>query len=126
MNYFDDINEIALSGRLTGDAKKVEPENSSPFVVVDIATNRQKGKDGEDFRPEYNTVYFGEPHVKMVAQLIKGDKIYIKGKLRNGEYKDKQGILHKTVKIAAKELHILEWKSRDNKTAQRQGVNKTS
>ena len=127
MDYFSDINEVALSGRLTGDAKKVEPENSAPFVVVDIATNVQrKTKDGVEARPEYNTVYFGEPHVKMTAQLMKGDKIYVKGKLRNGEYKDKQGVSHKTVKIAAKDLHILEWRSRDNRAAQQQDVEKTS
>jgi single stranded DNA-binding protein len=127
MDYFSDINEVALSGRLTGNAKKVEPENSAPFVVVNIATNvARKTKDGAETRPEYNTVYFGEPHVKMTAQLITGDKIYVKGKLKHGEYKDKQGVSHKTVTISAKDLHILVWMSRDNKAAQRQDVDKTS
>ena len=126
-SYFSDINEMTLSGRLTKNAKKVEPENSAPFVVVNIATNIVRQKQDEVYtKAEYNTIYFNKPHVKMAAQLITGDRIYVKGKLRYGEYKDKEGVVHKTVAISADKLHILKRMPRDNKAAQTQETDTNS
>lgn len=124
MTYFDDINEVTLTGRLTENAKKVEAKNKNnepmSYVRVSIASNREwSTKDGAmHSQPEFNTIYFNKQHVVMAAKLCTGARIYVKGRLKKNSYKDDNGVERQATIIVAENLRILNWAKRDQQEKQ--------
>lgn len=122
-SYFNDINEVTLTGRLVSDAETVEKNNkedkSFSFVKVVIASNRKwSTKDGEEHsKIDYNTIYFNGSDMAIAAKLNTGARVYIKGRIKNREY-ESEGVKHHVVDIVAKKLRILDWAKPSNKEKQ--------
>lgn len=125
-SYFNDINEVTLTGRLVEDAKKVEKNNnedkSFSYVKVVIASNRKwSTKEGEEHsNADYNTIYFNGSDMAIAAKLNTGARVYIKGRLKNREY-ESEGVKHRVADIVAKQLRILDWakpKDQEKQTSQ--------
>lgn len=105
------LNEVKLIGNLGGDPKVIQTKNNSPFVKMDIATNR-KGKDKTTYT-EWHTICISGKTAEFVAKTLKkGDRIYVNGELRTHKWESKNGQQSETA-IYANQIQIVSRKVED-------------
>ena len=106
----EDLNRVALVGRLTRD-----PDirgNNNVMAMRLAVTGRDKDPDTGEYGdvPNYfDVVLFGENRINALSSLIgKGSRIGIDGKLKWREFTDKQGNDRQGIEIMADNLFLLD------------------
>jgi single-strand DNA-binding protein len=104
------VNRVILVGNLGKDPEISHTGNSVKYARFSIATNESyKDKSGEwqTVTEWHNIIAWRGLAEKAENGLKKGATIYLEGKLKNGQYTDKEGITRYTVDIQADYFTIL-------------------
>ena len=118
------INKVILIGNIgtKPEIKKLK-ESGKEMAIFTLATNEQwkKKESGETIKTTewHKIIVFSKGILQVIKKYLrKGDKVYIEGKLRTREYKDKQGIIRFFTEIILVQyncnLILLNNKKRDN------------
>lgn len=105
------MNKVVLSGRLGRDPE-LKPVNGGYVVNIRIATKergytRQDGTKVEDRTDWHHLVAFGGLAKYMDEVLMKGDNIFVCGKLRTNQWETSQGDKRTDIYVAVDEFEIL-------------------
>ena len=129
----NDLNSVAIVGRLTRDAEVRYSQSGSAVASLSIAVNHSR-KDGDQWISEvdyFDVSLFGKQAEGCERYLTKGRKTAVEGSIRTGSYTNKNGDTVYTTEVAANRIEYLEWEDpvpggQDYRTAGRhrkRGVN---
>ncbi len=88
------INKAILIGNLTRDPEKKALPNGTVVTSLALATNRVwKDRDGkkQESTDYHNVVVFGRPAETAAQYLVKGQSVYIEGRIQTRSWDDKDG-----------------------------------
>lgn len=124
------VNTAILVGRVGQDPEVKYLEGGTCVANFSLATNEKyKNKQGEQIeKTEWHKVVIWRKLAEVVEKYVKkGDQIYLRGKIRNRSYNDKDGITRYTTEIYVEELTMLGGKSSNDEKFKQQaeaaGVN---
>jgi len=87
-----DINTVILTGNLTADPELRASEGGTPVAKLRIASQRPRGKDGEDRGADFvDITVFGRDAENCKQYLAKGRKVAVKGRLHHSEWDSDNG-----------------------------------
>jgi len=104
------INEVTLMGNLTRDPEKRTTGSGKTVAQFGIATGRkwkdQNGEVQEDVT--FHTVLAWSKLGELATQYLqKGSPAYVKGRISNREYTDKNGVTKRITEIIANDIIFL-------------------
>ncbi len=117
------FNKIIIVGYLGRDPELRYTPQGTPVCTFSVATTeRRKSASGE---PEEITTWFRVSAWNRLAELAneylaKGQQVYVEGRLRTGEYTDRDGRPRTTLEVTATELHFLGQREQTPETASRE------
>jgi single-strand DNA-binding protein len=87
------INEVTLLGNITRDPELIYTASGTPLTKATIAVNELYKTNGESReQTEFiNLILFGKQAEIFAQYVTKGRKVYVKGKLQNDNWTDKDG-----------------------------------
>lgn len=101
------LNKVILIGNVGKDPEVRQFDDGGKKISFTLATNESyKGKDGEwkEQTEWHNIAGTGFLSEKPIA---KGDLLYVEGKIKTRDYKDKEGITRYFTEILADRLNII-------------------
>ena len=102
------LNKVQLIGNLGADPKIITGKDNKQFVTASLATNEAIKQNGEwTNRVEWHQLVFFGPITKVTEYLHKGSQIYIDGKLRTNQWKDKDRNNRQNVTIVVNNIQLL-------------------
>ena len=104
------LNKCAFIGNLTKDPEGRAMANGDAVTNISIACNESyKDKNGvKQEKVEFINVTFYRKLAEIAAQfLLKGQQVYVEGKMETRKYTDKQGIERYATNIVAHEMVML-------------------
>lgn len=110
------LNIVMLIGNLGNTPEIVKEQDSGYFARLSIAVNKKyTDADGNMIQDtQWHTVYVNNGVGKYaVSYLKKGDKVLISGELRTNKWQDKEGKMHFSTVIYAKECRLIVAKSQE-------------
>ena len=117
MERNNDMNKVALIGRLTDDPKITNTEKGLCIASYTLAVQRKYKKDGESGADFIMCKAFGKNGEFAEKYLTKGIKIAICGHIQTGSYTNKDGNRVFTTEVIVDEAEFCESKNA-NKEAQ--------
>lgn len=87
------MNRVELIGNATADPKIFETKNGN-MAVLSVATNeRFKNAEGEkvEVTEYHNVVIFNKYLIKIAENIVKGDRLFVMGKLKHSKYTNAEG-----------------------------------
>lgn len=102
------INRIQLLGNITSDARVFNAVTSISVATNHTTIDKQGNK--QDFADYHNCVAFGKL-ADYVAQLKKGQKVFVEGRMQNSTY-EKDGQKIKTSQVVIQTIQAIETKKR--------------
>ena len=118
------VNSATLIGNLGKDPDSKFTQSGKQVVTFSMATT-EKYK-GESHTTWHNIVVWGKLAEICEQYLSKGSKIYIRGKIQNRSYQDKDGNTKYISEIIAHEMTMLDSKPKDEQPASRKPVSQES
>lgn len=112
----DEMNQVALIGRLTRDPdiRYTAGENPTAVARFTIAINKGKDKNGKDKGADYpGCVAFGKTAEIVEKYLVKGSLISVSGRIATSFY-EKDGTKHYQTEVAVEKLGFLEPKKKED------------
>lgn len=101
------MNNVSLIGNLTRDPELSYTQNQTAKCVFTIAVNRPR-RQGEDQGADYiRIVTWGQRAETCGRYLKQGKKVGVKGSIRTGSYKDRDGRTVYTTDVWADETEFL-------------------
>ena len=112
------INKVTLIGNLGKDPEVINTNNGTQVTKFSLATseswkNKQTG-EWDEKTEWHNVVLFGNSAERAGQQLVKGNKIYLEGKITYGSYEDKDGNKRYTTDIVGNYFRFLGQKENSN------------
>ena len=105
------VNKVILLGNCGKDPEiRYLPSGQATANVSVATTSRRKDKNSGDWveDTQWHRVVFFDRLAEVVGEYLKkGQPVYVEGKLRYGEYTDKEGIKRYTTDIVATEMQLL-------------------
>lgn len=104
----NDLNSVAIVGRLTRDAEVRYSQSGSAVASLSIAVNHSR-KDGDQWISEvdyFDVSLFGKQAEALRSYLTKGKQIAVQGALRQDRW-EKDGQKFSKVKINASNIELL-------------------
>ncbi len=104
----EDLNSIAIVGRLTRDAEYKSTANGGDLVKFSIAVNKSK-KDGDNWIEVahfFDVTYWGKRAKGVHPWLKKGQQVGIEGWLKQDRW-EHEGLKRSRVSIEAKNVQLL-------------------
>jgi single-strand DNA-binding protein len=102
------LNKVQLIGNLGSDPKSISGKDGNLFVTVSLATNEAVKVNGEwQSKVEWHSLIFFGVLTKVTEYLHKGSQIYAEGRLRNGQWTDKEGNNRQSVSIVVSNIQLL-------------------
>lgn len=100
------INKATLVGNVTKDPEIKYTQSGKAVCSIDIATNRSvKKNDGYVDVPTFHRAIVWEKLAEFIAKtLVKGDKVYVDGRIDHREYENKQGQKVRVTEIIAESV----------------------
>lgn len=95
------INRVQVFGNLTRDPELTYTQNNAALAKVGVAVNRSykdKNDEWQEVTTFLNVTFWGKVG-EQVAQMRKGEKIYIDGRLETSSWTDDQGKNHSRTEI---------------------------
>jgi single-strand DNA-binding protein len=97
-------------GHLGRDPEMRYTPSGRPVTTFTVATSRSwNTSDGERHTETewFNVVAWGNLAEICKQYLVKGQQVYVEGRIQNRRWEDKEGMKHSTVEIVASEMMIL-------------------
>jgi single-strand DNA-binding protein len=104
------LNKVMLIGHLGRDPEMRFTPSGRPVTSFSLATNRTwNTSDGERHSETewFNIVTWGNLAEICKQHLIKGQQVYIEGRLQTRRWDDKEGNKHTTTEVVASEMLII-------------------
>lgn len=107
------INKVVLVGHLGKDPEYRQLADNVPVVSFPLATSEVVNKDGKKVEvTEWHNIVLWRGLADVAVNLLeKGKLIYLEGKIRTRNFKDKQGIDKYTTEIVGESFTLLGRKS---------------
>jgi len=105
-----DLNKVMIIGHLGRDPEMRFTPSGRPVTTFTVATNRTwNSTDGEKHNETewFNIVAWGNLAEICKQYLIKGQQVYIEGRLQTRRWEDSENIKRTNVEIVASEMMIL-------------------
>ncbi len=122
----NDLNNVALIGRLTRDPElRYIPNSGTPVSTFTIAVDKGLSRDKKQEMESKNQptadfiriVVWGKQAENCANFLNKGKLVGIQGRIQTGSYDDKDGKRVFTTDVVANNVEFLEWGENTNKTS---------
>jgi single-strand DNA-binding protein len=104
------LNKVMVIGHLGRDPEMRYTPSGRPVTTFTVATSRSwNTADGERHSETewFNVVTWGNLAEICKQYLVKGQQVYIEGRLQTRHWEDKEGGKHSTVEIVANEMMML-------------------
>jgi single-strand DNA-binding protein len=104
------LNKVMVIGHLGRDPEMRYTPSGRPVTTFTVATSRSwNTSDGERHSETewFNVVSWGNLAEICKQYLVKGQQVYIEGRLQTRHWEDKDGVKHSTVEIVASEMMML-------------------
>lgn len=100
------INRVTLLGALGKDPEIRQLNNGKAAASISVATSTSK-KQGNEWVSEtqWHRVVAYDKQADVVANMTKGQMIFVDGRLNYRKYTNKQGVEQSVTEIVANELH---------------------
>lgn len=105
-----DLNKIMIIGRLGRDPEMRFTPSGRPVTTFNVATNRSWiTGDGERHAETewFNVVAWGNLAEICKQYLVKGQQVYVEGRIQTRRWEDSEGVKHSNVEIVASEMMVL-------------------
>ena len=105
-----DLNKVMLIGHLGRDPEMRYTPSGRPVTTFTVATSRSWNTAEGERRTEtewFNIVTWGNLAEICKQYLVKGQQVYIDGRLQTRRWEDSENIKHTTVEVVASEMMIL-------------------
>lgn len=103
------VNKVIILGNLGQDPEMRYTGGGSPVTEMRVATSRQWMKDGEK-REEtqwHTVIAWGKTAELCKEHLLKGQKVYVEGRLKTRKWKDRGGNERQTTEVVADNVLFL-------------------
>lgn len=104
------LNKVMIIGHLGRDPEMRYTPSGKPVTTFTVATSRSwNSTDGERHTETewFNVVAWGNLAEICKQYLIKGQQVYVEGRLQTRRWEDNDGVKHTTVEIVANEMMML-------------------
>jgi single-strand DNA-binding protein len=104
------LNKVMVIGHLGRDPEMRYTPSGRPVTTFTVATSRSwNTADGERHSETewFNVVTWGNLAEICKQYLVKGQQVYVEGRLQTRHWEDKEGGKHSTVEIVANEMMML-------------------
>jgi len=104
------LNKVMIIGRLGRDPEMRYTPSGRPVTTFSIATSRTWNTSDGERRAEtewFNVVAWGNLAEICKQYLVKGQQVYIEGRLQTRHWEDGEGTKHSTTVIVANEMIML-------------------
>jgi len=107
------LNKVMLIGRLGKDPEVISFENGGKKMTVSLATSeRYRDREGnwQDQTEWHNIVAWGNLASDIAEKrrnYIKGDLLFIEGKIKSRQYTDSQGVNKSITEIIAEKMNLI-------------------
>lgn len=103
------LNKVFIIGRLTNDPQLRSTKTGQAVAVFSVATNRQWTDQQNQKREEveyHNIVVWGKQAETTSKYLVKGQIVYVEGRLQTRSYEDKAGVKKYATEIVAERVQF--------------------
>lgn len=104
------LNKVMIIGHLGRDPEMRYTPSGRPVTTFSVATNRSwTSTDGEHHTETewFNVVAWGSLAEICKEHLVKGQQVYVEGRLQTRRWEDSQGCNHTSIEIVANEMMML-------------------
>ncbi|WKZ35524.1 MAG: single-stranded DNA-binding protein [Anaerolineales bacterium] len=104
------LNKVQIIGHLGKDPEMRYTPSGKPVTTFSVAVSRSwNSADGERHSETewFNVVAWGNLAEICKQYLVKGQQVYIEGRLQTRRWDDKEGVKHTSVEIVAGEMMML-------------------
>jgi single-strand DNA-binding protein len=104
------LNKVLIIGRLGRDPEMRYTPSGRPVTTFSIATSRSWNTSDGERRTEtewFNVVAWGNLAEICKQFLVKGQQVYIEGRLQTRNWEDSEGTKHSATEIVANEMIML-------------------
>lgn len=105
------VNKVILLGRLGADPEVRGGASGVAIVNIVLATNdnyKDKNTGQNIENTEWHRVtFFGKPAETITKYSVKGDLLYVEGKIKTDKYKDKDGIEKYATKVIGSQFQFV-------------------
>lgn len=106
------MNDVTLIGNITKDVEVQYTESKIPVSRFTVAINNGKNDKGEDRPADFiNCVIWEKQAENMAKYTKKGSKVAVKGRIKNDNYDDGNGVRHYRTYVLANRVMFLDSKS---------------
>ena len=111
------LNKVMIIGRLGRDPEMRYTPSGRPVTTFSVATSRSWNTSDGERRSEtewFNIVAWGSLAEICNQYLVKGQQVYIEGRLQTRNWEDSDGNKHSSVEVVANEMIMLGDRRSDN------------
>ncbi len=104
------LNKVMIIGRLGKDPEMRYTPSGRPVTNFSVATSRNWSASDGERRTEtewFNVVAWGSLAEICNQYLVKGQQVYVEGRLQSRSWEDSEGKRHTSVEIVASEMIML-------------------
>ncbi|MFN2152786.1 MAG: single-stranded DNA-binding protein [Anaerolineales bacterium] len=104
------LNKVMIIGRLGRDPEMRYTPSGRPVTTFSVATSRNWSTSDGEKRTEtewFNVVAWGSLAEICNQYLLKGQQVYVEGRLQSRNWEDPEGKRHTSVEIIASEMIML-------------------
>lgn len=104
------LNKVQIIGHLGKDPEMRYTPSGKPVTTFSVAVSRSwNSADGERHNETewFNVVAWGTLAEICKQYLVKGQQVYVEGRLQTRRWDDKEGVKHTSVEIVASEMMML-------------------
>lgn len=104
------LNKVQIIGHLGKDPEMRYTPSGKPVTTFTVAVSRTwNSADGERHNETewFNVVAWGTLAEICKQYLVKGQQVYVEGRLQTRRWDDKEGVKHTSVEIVANEMMML-------------------
>jgi single-strand DNA-binding protein len=104
------LNKVMIIGRLGKDPEMRYTPSGRPVTNFSVATSRSWNTSDGERRTEtewFNVVAWGSLAEICNQYLVKGQQVYVEGRLQSRSWEDSEGKRHSAVEIVANEMIML-------------------
>lgn len=104
----DDLNNLALTGRLTRDAELKYTSGGIPVCKFGLAVNkrRKNGNDWTDYASFFDCILWGPLGESLNRYLVKGKMIALRGELHQNRW-EQDGQTRTKVEVMVQDVYLL-------------------
>lgn len=103
------LNKVLIIGRLTADPQLRSTKTGQSVAAFSVATNRNWTDQNNQKREEvefHNIVVWGKQAEIASKYLVKGQVVYVEGRLQTRSYEDKSGVKKYATEIVAERIQF--------------------